>query len=62
MKYIVTVNGERHLVEREDDRVALEGLTTTAALEQVGDTPVRLVTIGTEVHRVIVRQRTGKGA
>ena len=62
MKYIVTVNGVRHTVERDGDQVALDGAERSATLEQVGDTPVRLVTIGTEVHRVIVTQRTGKGA
>lgn len=62
MKYIVTVNGVRHTVERDGDHVTLDGAAAAATIEEVGGTPVRLVTIGNEVHRVIVRQRTGKGA
>jgi pyruvate carboxylase subunit B len=62
VKYIVTVNGTRHTVELGGERVALDGIESAATLEEVGDTPVRLVTIGTEVHRVIVRHRAGKGA
>jgi pyruvate carboxylase subunit B len=62
VKYIVTVNGVRYTVERDGDQVALGGSEAAATLEQVGDTPVRLVTIGTAVHRVIVKHRVGKGA
>lgn len=62
MKYIVTVNGVRYTVERDGDQVALGDTEAAATLEQVGDTPVRLVTIGTAVHRVIVKHRVEKGA
>ena len=62
MKYIVTVNGVRYTVEREGEQVALGDTEESATLEQVGDTPVRLVTIGTAVHRVIVKHRVEKGA
>jgi pyruvate carboxylase subunit B len=62
VKYIVTVNGIRYTVERDGDQVALGDTEAAATLEQVGDTPVRLVTIGTAVHRVIVKHRVGKGA
>ena len=61
MKYIVSVNGDRHVVERDGAGVDLGDGETTASIESVGDTPVRLVTIGTEVHRVVVRRRTAKG-
>jgi pyruvate carboxylase subunit B len=62
VKYIVTVNGVRYTVQRDGDQVALGDTEAAATLEQVGDTPVRLVTIGTAVHRVIVKHRVGKGA
>lgn len=62
MKYIVTVNGDRYTVERDGDAVRLDGREDPASIEEVGDTPVRLVTIGSEVHRVVVRRREGKGA
>jgi pyruvate carboxylase subunit B len=58
----VTVNGVRYTVERDGEQVALGDTEACATLEQVGDTPVRLVTIGTAVHRVIVKHRVGKGA
>jgi pyruvate carboxylase subunit B len=61
MRYVVAVNGTRRTIEREDGTVTVDGVETNAFLEEVGTTPVRLVTIGTEVHRVIVRQRQGKG-
>ena len=61
MRYIVAVNGARSTVEREDGRVTVDGVEAPASIEEVGGTPLRLVTIGSEVHRVIVRQRAGKG-
>jgi pyruvate carboxylase subunit B len=61
MKYIVSVNGVRFPIEREGDLVLHQGVEIRAVLEEVGDTPVRLVKIGDEVHRVLVRQRAGKG-
>jgi pyruvate carboxylase subunit B len=61
MRYIVAVNGARSTVEREGDRVIADGVDAPASIEEVGGTPLRLVTIGSQVHRVIVRQRAGKG-
>jgi biotin carboxyl carrier protein len=61
MKYIVSVNGVRRAIERDGERVSENGVESRAVLEEVGGTPVRLVKVDDEVHRVIVRQRTGKG-
>jgi pyruvate carboxylase subunit B len=61
MRYIVTVNGARQTVEREADRVTLDGSEAAASLDEVAGTPLRLVKIGDEVHRVIVRHRAGRG-
>jgi biotin carboxyl carrier protein len=61
MKYIVSVNDVRRTIERDGDRVSENGRDSRAVLEEVGGTPVRLVKIDDEVHRVIVRQRTSKG-
>jgi pyruvate carboxylase subunit B len=61
VKYIVSVNDDRQVIERDGEIVRLGDDETTASIEAVGDTPVRLVRIGTEVHRVIVRQRKGRG-
>lgn len=62
MKYIVTVNGTRRTIDREGEIVAEQGRDSRAALEEVEGTPVRLVKIDDEVHRVIVRKRHRKGA
>jgi pyruvate carboxylase subunit B len=61
MRYIVTVNGARLTVERENDRVSLDGSSAEASLDEVAGTPLRLVRVGDEVHRVIVRHRAGRG-
>lgn len=62
MKYIVTVNGVRRSIDREGELVSQEGRESRTVLEEVEGTPVRLVKIDDEVHRVIVRKRHGKGA
>ena len=61
MKYIVTVGGRRVTVDVDPGSVSIEGRTVPAALRDVEGTPVRLVTIGDEVHRVVVRRREGRG-
>jgi pyruvate carboxylase subunit B len=61
VKYIVSVNGKRLTVEREGDSINLGDTPLPAAMQEVRGTPVRLVRIGNEVHRVIVRRRNGRG-
>lgn len=62
MKYIVTVNGQRLAVTLGPDGAALDdGAPVQAELKAVEGTPVRLVTIGDDVHRVVVRRREGRG-
>lgn len=62
MKYIVTVNGQRLAVTLGPDGAALDdGAPVQAELKPVEGTPVRLVTIGDDVHRVVVRRREGRG-
>lgn len=62
MKFVVELNGERRDVEVDGESVTLDGNSATAHLEDVPGTPVRLVTIGNEVHRVVVRRGATKGA
>ena len=62
MKYIVEVRGTRITVDLEPGIATVDAAKRPASLRAVEGTPVRLVTIGTEVHRVIVRRRTGRGA
>jgi pyruvate carboxylase subunit B len=61
MKYIVTLGDRRVTVDVGPDGVEIDGRHLSAALADVEGTPVRLVTIGDEVHRVVVRRREGRG-
>jgi len=61
MRYIVDCRGERRTVDVEPGKVRLGDEEIAATLRAVEGTPVRLVTVGDEVHRVIVRARRGKG-
>ena len=62
MKYVVELNGERREVELDGSSVELDGEKLTAHLEDVPGTPVRLVTIGNEVHRVVARRGATRGS
>ena len=61
MKYIVEVNGQRVTVELDGEGVRVDGERVRAHLADVEGTPVRLVTIGDEVHRAVVRRGDGRG-
>ena len=62
MKYVVDLNGQRHEVQIDGDIVVLGDETVTAHLEDIDGTPVRLVTIGREVHRVVARRGATRGS
>ena len=62
MKYFVDLNGERHEVELDGDQATLGDETVAAHLEDIQGTPVRLVTIGREVHRVVARKGETRGS
>ena len=62
MRYIVEVRGERIVVDLALNAATVDGRARPVALRTVEGTPVRLVTIGDEVHRVVVRERAGRGA
>lgn len=61
MKYIVDVNGERVEVDLDAEGVHVGGERVRAHLADVEGTPVRLVTVGDEVHRVVVRRGSSRG-
>ena len=61
MRYIVQVGDERHEVEVAGDAVTVDGEATAARLVDVPGTPVRLVGLGDEVHRVVARRHPGRG-
>ncbi|MGI9076774.1 MAG: acetyl-CoA carboxylase biotin carboxyl carrier protein subunit [Gemmatimonadaceae bacterium] len=62
MRYIVTVNGERIAVSRDGAEFAVGDDQMRADLEEIEGTPVRLVKIGDEVHRVVMQKQRGRGA
>lgn len=55
MKYFVQINGEEHEVVLDAEGVHLDGEDVAARVMSVDGTPVRMVTIGDTVHRVVVR-------
>jgi acetyl/propionyl-CoA carboxylase alpha subunit len=61
MKYVVELNGERHDVELDGPTARLAGREVSINLDMIEGTPVRLVTIGDEVHRVVMRRTGGRG-
>lgn len=62
MKYVVDLGGERHEVVVDGGEVSVGGESFDAHLEQVEGTPVLLVTIGSEVHRIVARRGSARGA
>jgi pyruvate carboxylase subunit B len=61
MKYYVRVGEEMLEVTLDGDVAELEGRRSTAHLTELEGTPVRMVTIGDEVHRVIARRGPTRG-
>ena len=61
MKYLVTVGDADVEVLLEGDVVTVDGLSAVAHVSDVEGTPVRMVTIGDEVHRVVARRGATRG-
>jgi biotin carboxyl carrier protein len=61
MKYFVRVNGEEHEVLLDGDGVHMDGADIAAQVVPIDGTPVRMVTLGNEVHRVVVRPGSTRG-
>jgi acetyl/propionyl-CoA carboxylase alpha subunit len=61
VKYIVDVNGSPVVVELDGDGVRVDGERLQAGLADVEGTPVKLVTVGSEVHRVVARRGGTRG-
>lgn len=61
MKYIVALNGREVEVSLGPDGVRVGGAIVHAHLADVPGTPVRLVSIGDAVHRVLVRRGNERG-
>ena len=63
MKYIVKVAGSEkpHEVAVVSDAVNIDGDLVVGHVSEVEGTPVRMVTIGDEIHRVVVRRGSQRG-
>ena len=62
MKYIVELNGERREVQLDGPTARIGDREVAVNLEPIEGTPVRLVTIGDEVHRIVMRRTGGRGS
>jgi pyruvate carboxylase subunit B len=58
---VVQVGDERLELELTGDAVVVDGEATSARLTDVPGTPVRLVTVGDAVHRVVARRHPERG-
>ncbi len=61
MKYFVRIGEEEHEVVLDAEGVHLDGEDVAAQVASIDGTPVRMVTIGDEVHRVVVRPGGSRG-
>ena len=61
MRYVVEVNGARVEVDVDGDRVTVDGETLDVRLVDVEGTPVSLLTVGDQVHRVVARPGGSRG-
>jgi len=61
MKYVVMVGSEEVDVTLDVDMVVADGIAAVAHVTELEGTPVRMVTIGNEVHRVVARRGRTRG-
>ena len=61
MKYFVRIGETEVELSLEGDSVRVDGRTMTSRITDVEGTPVRMLTIGDEVHRIVVRSAGARG-
>ena len=61
MKYVVNVNGEQLEVLLDAGAAEVAGSRAPARIVDLEGTPDKLVTIGNEVHRIVVRRGDARG-
>ena len=61
MKYYVRVGDAELEVQLDGDEVRIDDATTHVRLTDVDGTPVRMLTVGDEVHRIVVRPGGSRG-
>jgi pyruvate carboxylase subunit B len=61
VKYFVRIGETEVELSLEGDSVRVDGRTMTSRITDVEGTPVRMLTIGDEVHRIVVRPAGARG-
>lgn len=62
MKFVVDLNDQRRSVSIDPEGVSFEGEgPIPAELAEIEGSPVRMVKLGSQVYRVVVQKREGKG-
>jgi len=61
MRYFVRIGDERHEVILDGNHVQVDAENVEARVLPIEGTPVQMVTIGNEVHRVVVRRGAARG-
>jgi pyruvate carboxylase subunit B len=61
MKYFVSVGDREIELSLDGDEVEVNGATLHASVTDVAGTPVRMLTVGDEVHRIVVRPGSTRG-
>jgi pyruvate carboxylase subunit B len=61
MRYFVDVGGREIELSLDGDQVEVDGVQMTASISEVAGTPVRMLAIGDEVHRIVVRPGATRG-
>jgi len=61
VKYFVRIGDEDHEVVLDSEGIQIDGARVTASVSPSDGTPVRTVSIGPEVHRVVVRRGSARG-
>ena len=61
MKYFVRIGETEHEVLLDGKNVSLDGESVPARIEALPGTPVQLLHLGNQVHRVLTRRGEGRG-
>jgi biotin carboxyl carrier protein len=61
MKYVVRIGDTELEVVLDGDEARVDGETFAARIADVEGTPVRMLTVGDEVHRIVVRPAGSRG-
>ena len=61
MKYFVRIGADEYEVLIDGETVSFDGATVRAHVEDLSGTPLQILTLGTELHRVLARRGPQKG-